>query len=252
MTPNTPTDPSADGHWLSVDPANGLRWFSVLNVPWWIAGGWALDLFHGKQSRAHGDLDIGVLRRDIAAILAQLSSWEVFEAKDGTLTRLDADETPRPTVNSLWCRPVGTDAWIFELLLDESVGDTWCYRREPSIRRPLAKAVRWNESRIPYLAPEIQLLYKARSIRTRDAADFELVAPCLDAPARTWLVESLARTIPGHPWVSALAVDVGEAHDRDHAPVGTLLTGDQNPKCNPTPTYAMSSWKNCPYGDGPW
>jgi hypothetical protein len=187
--------PSADGahgRWRAIDPATGSRWFVELQVPWWIAGGWALDLFVGRQTRAHGDLDVGVLRRDIAAVRAHLSSWEMFEAKDGTLTRLDAGVSPRATVNSLWCRPMGTDEWVFELMLDESAGATWRYRREPSICRPVSEIIRRTESGIPYLAPEIQLLYKSRSARPRDVEDFELVWPRLDASARAWLRESLA------------------------------------------------------------
>jgi hypothetical protein len=27
-------------------------------VPWWIAGGWALDLFVGRTTRAHEDMDV--------------------------------------------------------------------------------------------------------------------------------------------------------------------------------------------------
>ncbi len=177
-------------------------------MPWWIAGGWALDLHVGRQSRAHADLDIGVLRRDIVTILAALSSWEIFEAKDGALTRLGVGEAPRSAVHSLWCRPTGIAPWTFELMLDESVNDAWCYRREPSIRRPLSKVVQRSPSGIPNLAPEIQLLYKAPWLRSQDQADFELIAPRLDATARAWLVDSLTRTEVGHPWISALAVDL--------------------------------------------
>jgi hypothetical protein len=46
---------------------------------------WALDLYLWTPSRAHADLDIGVLRRDINIVLAALSSWEIFAAKDGAL-----------------------------------------------------------------------------------------------------------------------------------------------------------------------
>jgi hypothetical protein len=39
----------------------------------------ALDLYAGSQSRPHGDLDIGLLRRDVREVRAALPSWEVFE-----------------------------------------------------------------------------------------------------------------------------------------------------------------------------
>ena len=90
-------------------------------------------------------------------------------------------------------------------MLDEGIDDLWCYRRDLSIRLPLSTVIAHDASGIPYLAPEIQLLYKARSLRQRDQADFELVAPRLDAIARAWLVDSLERTEVGHPWISTLA-----------------------------------------------
>lgn len=30
--------------------------------PWWISGGWALDLFLGRQTRPHFDIDIAMPR----------------------------------------------------------------------------------------------------------------------------------------------------------------------------------------------
>jgi hypothetical protein len=62
------------GTWRAVHPAEGAGWLSALTVPWWIAGGWALDLFLSVQIRAHEDLDIGVLRRDVLKVLAALPS----------------------------------------------------------------------------------------------------------------------------------------------------------------------------------
>jgi hypothetical protein len=204
MRQERPVASAGHGSWLAVDPATSLRSFSALKTPWWIAGGWAVDLYVGTQSRAHSDLDVGVLRRDIAVVLASLWSWEIFEAKDGALTRLESGTVPRAAVNSLWCRPAGTTTWMFELMLDESSGDHWCYRRELSIRQLLSQAIHRSPSGVPFLAPEIELLYKGRSVRPRDASDFELLAPRLGRHARAWLVDALGRTLPRHPWLSAL------------------------------------------------
>jgi hypothetical protein len=91
-----------------------------------------------------------------------------------------------------------------EVLLDASEQDLWMFRRNTEIRRPLLAVVRRNPHGVPYLAPEVQLLYKARSMRPKDQADFECVAPRLDAAARAWLRESLLKTYPGHPWAATL------------------------------------------------
>jgi hypothetical protein len=89
----------------------------------------------------------------------------------------------------------------FELMLDESEDDRWAFRRDPTIQRPLSLAVRRDSSGIPFLAPEIQLLYKARPVRAQDQADFNHVAPRLDPDARTWLRTALANVDPRHEWL---------------------------------------------------
>ncbi|HEY4444633.1 MAG TPA: hypothetical protein VGN30_10150 [Steroidobacteraceae bacterium] len=197
-------NPSALGTWQAVHPTQCAAWFSTLTVPWWVAGGWALDLYAGGQNRPHSDLDVGILRRDVREVLAMLSSWEVFEARAGALTRLNAGETPRMEVNSLWCRPMGAVQWVLELMLDESAEDSWVFRRRPDIRRPLKTVTRRNSDGLPYLAPEIQLLYKAKESRDRDQADFDHIAPYLDPGARAWLRQALTRLDPGHAWIGKL------------------------------------------------
>jgi hypothetical protein len=148
------------GKWRMTLPAVAASWLSFLEVPWWIAGGWALDLFIGAQTRPHADLDIGILRRDLWEVLRHLSSWEFFEAKDGVLTRLGAAEDLKLEVHSLWSRPAGTTPWALEWLLEEAQGEQWMFRGQREITRPLTEVVRRSEG-MPYLAPEIQLLYKA-------------------------------------------------------------------------------------------
>ena len=192
------------GTWESVDPTHAAAWFSSIDAPWWFAGGWALDLHLGRQSRPHADLDVGILRRDISHVRERLAPWDMFEAKDGVLTRLAPAAVPRPDVHSLWCRPSGTIRWTLELMLDESVDDVWVYRRNSSIRRALSTVIRRDASGLPYLAPEVQLLYKSRHVRPRDHDDFELIAPVLDAGSRDWLMAALERCDPGHSWISAL------------------------------------------------
>lgn len=179
------------------------RDLGALRTSWWVAGGWALDLFVGRQSRPHKDLDLGILRKDAPKVLPALSSWEIFEAKDGVLTRLREGDAPRAQVNSLWCRRAGDRDWSFELMLDESEEDHWVFRRDRTIQRPLALCVRRDGRGIPFIAPEIQLLYKARSVRSQDQADFDLIAPRLDSDARTWSRTALTKLEPCHEWLNS-------------------------------------------------
>jgi len=45
-------------------PHEALVLLSTLRAPWWVAGGWALDLYLGEITRAHKDLDIGIAASD--------------------------------------------------------------------------------------------------------------------------------------------------------------------------------------------
>jgi hypothetical protein len=57
---------------------------------------------------------------------------------------------------------------------------------------------------IPYLVPEIQLLYKAKGLRPKDEADFRQTLPALSLEQRDWLREALLQAHPQHPWLGRL------------------------------------------------
>ena len=160
-------------------------------------------MFVGRQSRPHKDLDIGILRRDLPQVLSALSGWEFFEAKGGELFGpLTTDA--REDVNSLWGRRAHTSEWVLELMLDNSEGDQWVFRRDRRIRRALGTVIRYDLEHTPYLAPEIQLLYKASHIRAEDNSDFDRVIGYLDDPSRRWLSGALSQLDQNHQWLCAL------------------------------------------------
>lgn len=192
------------GPWQSVTPREAFDWLSHITAPWCIAGGWALDLFLDRHTRPHADMDVAILRSDVPQFYSGLSGWEFFSARHGVLTRLPASVPPELNVNQLWCRPPGATLWALELMLETSEQETWIYRRDADLRRPLREVIHWSEQGIPYIAPEVQLLYKARSVRPKDQADFETVTPELDSAARAWLARALSKTCPGHAWIGVL------------------------------------------------
>ena len=55
-----------------MTPAEAADLMAGLAVPWWIAGGWAIEAFTGV-ARHHEDIDLSVLRRDEAVVRAHLA-----------------------------------------------------------------------------------------------------------------------------------------------------------------------------------
>ena len=70
------------------------------------------------------------------------------------------------------------------------------------MRVPWADAVLRSTDGVPYLAPELQLLFKSREPRPKDDLDPREVLPELDRARCTWLASRLP---PGHPWHALLA-----------------------------------------------
>jgi hypothetical protein len=55
-------------------------------------------------------------------------------------------------------------------------------------------------SGIPYLAPEVQLFYKAADPRPKDHDDLTHVLPVLTTGQRGWLRSAIAETYGTTPW----------------------------------------------------
>ena len=190
--------------WEGLQACDAARLLATANIPWWVAGGLALDLFRGTSPREHADLDVGVLRCDALAAVEAISTWQIFEAKKGELTRLSPGRAPRRDVHCLWCRPAGTARWAIELMMEEGDHDVWIYRRDERIQRPLSSVVQQTADALPYLSPEIQLLYKSKAPRNRDEVDFSVTWPLLPADARSWLHDAISLTAPRHRWLAFL------------------------------------------------
>ena len=171
---------------------------SDLTVPYWIAGGWAIDLAVGRVTRDHADVDIMLLERDEHALRTDLTEVDVqptgrdrqpgpwpagwrLTASAGRLV-LHSKNLPLPT----------------EVLLASAVGAFWVYHRGPRcIRRPLAGITRSRDG-IPFLAPEVVLLFKSRSKTDKDQHDDETAQSVLNAEQRSWLQDTLEHLPPGH------------------------------------------------------
>ncbi|MFE7332393.1 nucleotidyltransferase domain-containing protein [Streptomyces sp. NPDC057565] len=196
--------------WGPWDPAplpEVARRFSVLHTPWWIAGGYAVELAVGHAFRDHADIDVLLLRRDQLTAQQVLAGWEWWAADPpGTLRPWLPGETLPPHVHDIWCRPGPGDPWRVQLMLDEADDDGhWVFRRDPRIRLPLDRLGRVSGDGIPYLVLPVQLLYKAKSRRPKDDQDFATALPMLSADQRAWLTETITLAHGAdHPWAVRL------------------------------------------------
>lgn len=198
--------PPALTPWDPASPDEVRDHFAMIDSPWWIAGGYAIEFAFGEPFRTHADIDVMLLRRDQLAAQHALPGWEWWAADPpGELRPWAPGEILSPEIHDIWCRPSADAPWRIQFMLDEAEGDTWVSRRDPRLRRPLADIGLVNPDGIPYLAAEIQLMYKAKGPRPKDEHDFATMLPKLTAAQRQWLRDAITIAYGDHPWSARLA-----------------------------------------------
>lgn len=175
--------------------------------PWYVAGGWAIDLYLGRQTRDHEDIEVALFRRDQAALFDALSAWTFHVAVPGVREPMKpwnrGEQLDAPIHEIHGTRDRGSPTAL-ELLLNEAEGERWMFRRQPAVTRPIPLISLETPDGIPVLGPEIVLLFKAKAPRARDEVDFRNVQDTLDGERREWLRGALEQVHPGHPWLSAI------------------------------------------------
>lgn len=161
-----------------------------------MAGGWALDLFPGRQIRPHADTDIVIHRSDQAKIAE-------FRTHTPGLSLWDGSSYLETTPN-VWLRESMDRPWSLELMFLDGEGDRWVYRRSKEISGRVDDPGLVNDEGISFLRPEIQLLFKGGSSRRRqkDDDDFLAVLPHLPVASKEWFARCLYARFPqGHEWI---------------------------------------------------
>jgi len=176
-----------------------------LGVPWWVAGGWALEAFSGV-ARDHEDIDISVLRRDVGAIRAHLEpDWHLWSAGGSGLLHLRPGRAVPEDSGQIWVRQHALAPWRGEILLNPDVDGRWQFKRDPSLVVSLDDAT-WERDGVRYLRPELVLAHKAASPRAKDDADLDAALPLLGAAQVAVLRRVVDAQPAGHPWQARLKV----------------------------------------------
>lgn len=173
-----------------------------LDLPWYVAAGWAIDLFLGAPTRPHHDLEIAVPAARFPEVAARFGEFEFHVPREGALHPVTAELLRDEHQTWAW-EPVA-GRWRFDVFREPHDGDTWICRRDPRIRLPLRDIIEHDATGVPYLAPEIVLLFKAKATRPKDEADFAHALPQMNIRRRRWLDDALDLVHPAHPWRAAL------------------------------------------------
>ena len=187
--------------WDSWEPPVVAARLEGVGVPWCVAGGWAVDLHLGGRRREHADVEIAVPAGHFDAIADRFSDLDLHVAADGEV--VPSDPVAMAAHYQTWAWDPGASCWRFEVFREPHDGDVWICRRDARLRRPYGNLIRTDRNGIPYLSPEVVLLFKAKHRRPKDEGDYAALAPVLTAAERAWLDEALDLVHPGpHPWHS--------------------------------------------------
>jgi hypothetical protein len=199
---------------LSPDEIDGLhaRWsfswtpgevaqrLAGIRTPWYVAAGWALDLFLGRQTRTHGDIEIAIPDASFPEVRQRFPGY-VFDAAGSGRIWEDATPEVLAAVHQTWLRDPATGNYLLDVFREPHDGDTWICRRDEEIRLPYSDVIHHTRDGVPYLVPELVLLFKAKHARRKDRRDFDMTVPHMTLTQREALARLLARVHPGHPWL---------------------------------------------------
>lgn len=166
--------------------------------PWAIAGGWAIDLFLGTGTREHADVEIALYRQDQSAIRSHLHDWSFTKVQNGAVLSWERNECLSLPIHEIYAER-GNET--IEILFNECDHAYWMYRRDHRIKREFDKAILFTDQGIPYLSPEIVLLFKSKTPRPKDELDFQHGYGSMSLEQREWLQGSLKVIYKSHPWM---------------------------------------------------
>jgi len=219
----------------------GHNIFKGCGFPYYVCGGFALELFAGKTLRAHSDLDISVFhenKRDVVSLLRS-NGWSMYKRVmepgkiDGLTPIADANDSKLDEIWVMWAikpgshlipkprdgetdlfdyeilRNAQTDINFIEIVLDSKEGSNFVYRKNKNIVRELDKAILHKDG-IPYMSPELVLFLKSpqsyfshKFHKEKTPADFKTIMLLLSHESKEWLMDALGTAYPdGFEWLN--------------------------------------------------
>ncbi len=119
--------------------------------PWFVAGGWALDLYLGRKSREHEDVDVAIFRSDQLAMQDYLTGWHLQKVRERKLEEWRPGEWLALPIHEIHVRREVGDPKKLEILLDQRDANIWRYRKNLQVTRPVEKMAMHTASAYPIL-----------------------------------------------------------------------------------------------------
>lgn len=184
-----------------------LEPFSDFNRPWYVCGGWAIDLFLDHVTRPHRDIDLAIARDDQIALQRFLldRGWRLSFMDTGRPRPWIDGSRLEPPYHEVWAEHPDAGVQRLEFLMNEIDGNLFRFRRDSSITMPKDEA--WFASSLGPLAltPELILLYKANQPKKDiNLHDFHSIVPRLAPERSAWLRSGLITIDRDHPWLAGL------------------------------------------------
>ena len=193
-----------------------------------LCGGHAIDLYLGKKTRPHKDLDVAVYREDRDKIIQYMlnENWDIYEpCGAGFLHKINDISSQKYVKDNIWCvksynqnykfteyekdmytvcfnNSEQTELDYIEFLFNTRADGNFLYRRNHNIKMSLENAI-LKINAVPCLAPEIVLLYKSTAPDNADyQLDFENALKKMNEEQSAWLKKALSIMFPcGHKWL---------------------------------------------------
>ncbi|MFC5700383.1 nucleotidyltransferase domain-containing protein [Cohnella faecalis] len=177
--------------------------------PWFIAGGWSIDLAVGEKTRNHKDMDICIFREDVEYALEHFQGWDVHVAVPGE-HRLERVNELGDLNPPRYCLHLFKGDEFLEILLTERRKEEVIFRKNREINMHISDFIRGHLPRL-YVNPAWQLLFKSLSTREEDEHDFRVYRGRVkDTKSKKWLLDSMIKVKGNAEWIEKLRNDFSE------------------------------------------
>jgi hypothetical protein len=133
---------------------------------WVLCSGHSVALIVGRDTRAHGDIDVGVFRSRLRDCLHTLGSERVFLCLRGVHCAWDGGNVPEE-VHDIWIADQQREYWVLQIMVFDDDADRVYYRRDRRINwSKKSHAIEVNGIRV--LNPFITVLFKVNKPALED------------------------------------------------------------------------------------